>query len=43
MFVIDILDFGQISLVQGLISKEKGKIVVKFLLPWFKENVISFL
>ena len=43
MFVIDILDFGQISLVQGLISKEKGKIVVKFLLPRFKDNVISFL
>ena len=31
MFVnIDTYEFGQVSLVQGFISKEKGKIVVKF-------------
>ena len=43
MFVnVDTEEFGQISSVQGLISKEKGEIVVKFLLPRFKDNVISF-
>ena len=40
---IDTLEFGQISLVQRLISKEKGKIVVKLLLSRFEDNVFSFL
>ena len=44
MFInIDTYEFGQISLTQRLISNEKGKIVVKFLLSRFKDNVIVFL
>ena len=39
---IDPLEFGHIGLVQRLISKGKGAMVVKFLLSRFKDNVIVF-